>query len=63
MPVYAMNTDRDIWGDDALVQFKCVLSLISLPFKQTLRMGRRDDRLVCREKDCHWGIANLLGRY
>jgi cytochrome P450 len=43
IPIYAMNTDRDIWGDDAL-QFKCVFSLISLPFKQTLRIGRRDDR-------------------
>jgi cytochrome P450 len=23
IPIYAMNTDKDVWGDDAL-EFKCV---------------------------------------
>jgi hypothetical protein len=37
-----MNTDKDIWGNDAL-EFRCVFILVLLPFKQML-IRRRGDR-------------------
>jgi len=31
IPIYAMNTDKDIWGEDAL-EFKCALTKVLLLF-------------------------------
>jgi cytochrome P450 len=42
IPIYAMNTDGDIWGYDSL-EFKCAFSLTPLQLKQIL-IRRRGDR-------------------
>lgn len=41
IPIYAINTDRDIWGDDGL-EFKWVFCFVLLLFKRMLtrRYGR-----------------------
>lgn len=45
IPIYAMNTDKDIWGGDAL-EFRYVFNLVLLPFKRmlTLRWNDRPER-------------------
>ena len=41
IPIYAMNTDKDMWGSDAL-EFKCAFRLIPLLLKQMLTHWRNN---------------------
>ena len=41
IPIYAMNTDKDVWGDDAL-EFKCVFNLVPPISRQMLTPCRGD---------------------
>lgn len=40
IPIYAMNTDKDIWGNDAL-EFKCVFNSVPSLFKWPLILSER----------------------